>query len=60
VAEAFRVPLSHVLEASNYVIESRLWRGQRRYYYVVPYGPYYIWGATARILRAWTDLINLN
>lgn len=55
VAEVFRVPLSHVLNANNYVVESRRWRGQRRSYYAVPYGPYYIWGATARILRAWTD-----
>lgn len=57
VAEVFRVPLEHVLNASQYAIESRRWRGQRRSYYAVPYGPYYIWGATARILRAWTDLI---
>jgi len=57
VAEVFRVPLSFVLDPANYVIESRHWRGQRRSYYAVPYGPYYIWGATARILRAWTDLL---
>lgn len=57
VAEVFRVPLSHVLDESQYVIESRRWRGQRRSYYAVPYGPYYIWGATARILRAWTELL---
>ncbi len=51
----FKVPLSHVLDPSRFVIESRHWRGHRRSYYAVPYGPYYIWGATARILRAWTD-----
>lgn len=60
VAEVFRVPLAHVLDASRYVVESRHWRGQRRSYYAVPYGPYYIWGATARILRAWTDRIPFN
>ncbi|WP_223421828.1 CoA pyrophosphatase [Tateyamaria pelophila] len=60
VAEVFRVPLAHVLDADQYVIESRRWRGQRRSYYVVPYGPYYIWGATARILRAWTEQIPSN
>jgi len=52
VEEVFEVPLSHVLNAENYLIESRLWRGARRYYFTVPYGPYYIWGATARMLRA--------
>lgn len=50
VDEVFTVPLSHVLTTGNYRIEGRRWRGQKRYYYAVPYGPYYIWGATARIL----------
>lgn len=52
VEEAFSVPLDHLLEPANYLIESRRWRGQRRYYFTIPYGPYYIWGATARMLRA--------
>lgn len=52
VAEIFRVPLGLVLDPANYRIESRHWKGGRRYYYVVPWGPYYIWGATARMLRA--------
>ena len=51
VDEVFFVPLEHVMEPGNYLIQSRLWQGRRRHYYVVPYGPYYIWGATARILR---------
>ena len=52
VEEAFTVPLAHVTAQANYRVESRRWRGQRRHYFTVPYGPYYIWGATARILRA--------
>jgi 8-oxo-dGTP pyrophosphatase MutT (NUDIX family) len=55
VEEVFTVPLSHVLNADNYLVQSRRWRGQQRHYYVVPYGPYYIWGATARMLRAWCE-----
>ena len=51
VDEAFAVPLSLVLDPSNYLTESRRWRGKRRYYFAVPCGPYYIWGATARMLR---------
>ncbi len=51
VDEIFSVPLAHVLDPANYVIESRRWQGTRRKYFAVPYGPYYIWGATARILR---------
>ncbi len=55
VEEIFTVPLSHVLNKDNFAIEGRMWRGQRRSYFAVPFGPYYIWGATARMLRAWTD-----
>ncbi|MEP4035173.1 MULTISPECIES: CoA pyrophosphatase [unclassified Pseudophaeobacter] len=51
VAEVFSVPLAHLLDSKNYIIESRSWRGTRRHYYTVPFGPYYIWGATARMLR---------
>lgn len=51
VAEVFFVPLSHVTDPERFLIQSRRWRGIRRYYYTVPFGPYYIWGATARILR---------
>lgn len=50
VAEVFAVPLSHVTDLGRFRVERRLWRGQWRRYYAVPYGPYYIWGATARIL----------
>ncbi|NJM82737.1 MAG: CoA pyrophosphatase [Tabrizicola sp.] len=51
VDEVFTVPLAHLLSPQNYAVERRRWRGEWRRYYAVPYGPYYIWGATARILR---------
>lgn len=51
VAEVFTVPSDHVLDPARFSVQSRRWRGSRRHYYTVPYGPYYIWGATARILR---------
>jgi 8-oxo-dGTP pyrophosphatase MutT (NUDIX family) len=52
VDEIFTVPFSHIADPANYMIEARFFRGARRSFYVVPYGPYYIWGATARMLRA--------
>ena len=55
VAEVFRAPLSHFIDPDRFRIESRRWRGERRHYYAVPWGPYYIWGASARILRALAD-----
>ena len=57
VDEVFAVPLDHVLDPANYLVQSRRWRGQIRHYFVVPFGPYYIWGATARMLRSWTQII---
>jgi 8-oxo-dGTP pyrophosphatase MutT (NUDIX family) len=51
VEEVFTVPLTHLLDRDRYSIQRRLWRDQWRSYYAVPWGPYYIWGATARILR---------
>ena len=57
VDEVFTVPLSHVLTPDNFAIERRRWRGEWRRYYAVPYGPYYIWGATARILRGLADRV---
>jgi 8-oxo-dGTP pyrophosphatase MutT (NUDIX family) len=57
VEEVFTVPLSHVLTPAHYSIERRRWMGVWRRYYAVPYGPYYIWGATARILRGLADRV---
>ena len=57
VDEVFSVPLSHVLNPARYVIESRIWQNQPRRFYTVPYGPYYIWGATARILRGLAERV---
>lgn len=51
VEEVFTVPLSHVLDRKQFSIQRRRWMGEWRRFYSVPYGPYYIWGATARILR---------
>lgn len=51
VEEAFSVPLKHVTDPAQFAVQWRYWQRKRRYYYTVPYGPYYIWGATARILR---------
>ena len=51
VQEVFSVPLFHVIDPTRFSIEQRQWMGVWRRYYAVPHGPYYIWGATARILR---------
>ncbi len=58
VEEVFSVPFSHFSDPKNYSVRSRRWRGQRRHYYTVPYGPYYVWGATARILHALAERLS--
>ena len=55
VEEVFEVPLDSVIDPDRFSIQARRWRGAMRRYYVVPCGPHYIWGATARILRAMSD-----
>ena len=58
VSEVFTAPLEHLLNPSNYRIEGRVWLGQKRRYFTIPYGPYYIWGATARILRMFAEIMD--
>ena len=58
VSEVFEVPLAHLLKPANFLIEGRRWQGRKRLYYTVPFGPYYIWGATARILRALAERVS--
>ncbi|MEM8554416.1 MAG: CoA pyrophosphatase [Pseudomonadota bacterium] len=57
VAEVFTVPLSMLTDPSQFRVEGRRWQGRRRYYFAVPYGPYYIWGATARMLKGLADRV---
>ena len=52
VERVFEVPLSVLLDPSRARVEARFWRGTRRRYYVLPFGPLYIWGATARMIVA--------
>ncbi|MBU2945007.1 CoA pyrophosphatase [Shimia thalassica] len=58
VDEVFHVPLTHVTDPDLFSVQSRRWRGHRRSYFTVPFGPYYIWGATARILRGLADRVS--
>ena len=40
----------------NMILHKFRYRGQFREYYAVPYGPHYIWGATARIIKSLSDI----
>jgi 8-oxo-dGTP pyrophosphatase MutT (NUDIX family) len=55
VDEVFEVPANFLFDTSNFQVHARPWQGVFRRYYVVPWGPHYIWGATARMLRTLAD-----
>lgn len=57
VEEAFALPFAHIADPSRYRIERRRWRGGWRNYHAAPFGPYYLWGATARILLGLAERI---
>ncbi|MDA7592793.1 CoA pyrophosphatase [Rhodobacteraceae bacterium] len=58
VDEVFTIPVGHILNRKNFSIQTRKWNGIERRYYIVPFGPYYIWGATARILLNLSKALN--
>lgn len=51
VAEVFEVPFQFLMDPRNHHKERVHWRGAMREYYAMPYNGYYIWGATAGMLR---------
>ena len=50
VAEVFEVPLAFLLDPANHQRHSREYQGTTRYFFAMPYGRHYIWGATAGII----------
>jgi len=58
VSEVFKVPLEFLLDSKRYSEHSFTWNGEKRSFLAVPYGPYYIWGATARILYNFSKIFS--
>tara|TARA_A100001011_G_scaffold259717_1_gene268103 strand:- start:124 stop:759 length:636 start_codon:yes stop_codon:yes gene_type:complete len=59
VSEVFKVPLQFLLDGRSYSEHFFTWNGEKRSYLAVPYGPYYIWGATARILNNFSEKFSM-
>ncbi len=55
VAEVFCVPLVFFTRKGAIQVHSRFWNGVERRYLAAPYGPHYIWGATARMIKGLVD-----
>ena len=60
VAEAFEVPLSFLLDPANHQRHSLHYRGALRQFFAMPYGDYFIWGATAGMIRSLTERLGLH
>ncbi len=59
VAEVFEVPLGFLLNPENHQRHSIHHRGAMRNYFAMPYGDYFIWGATAGMIRSLSDRLGL-
>jgi 8-oxo-dGTP pyrophosphatase MutT (NUDIX family) len=51
VVETFEVPLRFLMNEANHQRHTREWRGRTRWFYAMPYGERYIWGATAGMIK---------
>lgn len=60
VAEVFEVPLDFLLDPANHQRHSMHYRGALRHYFAMPYGDYFIWGATAGMIRSLTERLGLH
>jgi 8-oxo-dGTP pyrophosphatase MutT (NUDIX family) len=57
VAEILEVPLDHLRDESNLVAEPRIYQGRQIVAYSFHWRDHVIWGATARILKQFLELI---
>jgi 8-oxo-dGTP pyrophosphatase MutT (NUDIX family) len=55
VEEVFEPPLDFLMDPANRLRHHHDRWGVRRHYYAVPWGDYYIWGATAGMLKGLSD-----
>lgn len=53
----FEVPLDFLLDRDNHQKHSQIYKGVERYFFAIPYGDHYIWGATAAMLVNLVDVI---
>jgi len=60
VAEVFEVPLGFLLDPANHQQHELHYRGALRRYYAMPWGEYFIWGATAGMIRSLSERLNLQ
>jgi len=60
VAEILEVPLTHLRNEANVMVEPRMYQGREIQAYSYRFGRHLIWGATARILKQFLDLVSVE
>jgi 8-oxo-dGTP pyrophosphatase MutT (NUDIX family) len=60
VDEVFEVPLDHFLDPANHKHCSATFEGAVRHFYAMPFGPYFIWGATAGMLMNLYEILSAS
>lgn len=60
VAEVFEVPLAFLLDPANHKRHSLYYRGALRHFFAMPYRNYFIWGATAGMIRSLSERLDLQ
>jgi 8-oxo-dGTP pyrophosphatase MutT (NUDIX family) len=55
VEEVFEAPFAFFMDPANHARAWREWKGEKRYFYEMPYEDRYVWGATAGMLKALAD-----
>tara|TARA_Y100000766_G_scaffold4306_1_gene3271 strand:+ start:318 stop:641 length:324 start_codon:yes stop_codon:yes gene_type:complete len=55
VEELFLVPFDFFLDTKSMQYHKFISSYEDRGYFAAPYGPYYIWGATARIIKSFVE-----
>ncbi len=58
VAEIFEVPLNFLMDKQNHKKHSGFHDGVERFWYAMPYGEYYIWGATAGMIKDLSERVH--
>lgn len=58
VDEIFELPFDFGMDLKKFRRDSLIYKGERREFWAIPYNDYYIWGATAAILRELATRIN--
>jgi len=60
VAEVFEVPFDFLMDSRNHQRHKGVFNGVERHWWAMPYNDYYIWGATAGMLRNLHDLLHAD